>query len=492
MKVRVPIGTIPKSVVAFVGLGLAVFIREYYAMTVVGPMAEASVMWLVFLVTAVTLVIAALLYMKNPSLRITKTRGAVLALACLTAFSLALTFLNIVEANNVMFIVVASLHQIGSLLLVVAWCEVLFSFGSMRVGEALAGAMFIYAFCNVCTALVKADFARVLFVMIPILSALLLMWYCTKQDIEGEKASDLHVVAQNSLVLTSRNSAELKSMPFLLAVAVAVTIFLLRFSFGAISGAWVPLQEIMSISIFGQISNLIGTIASGSYMILLLKLCWNRSTVVALQLAALFSALLCVIMLQGSLDMFALLGIAPLTLGQKLVLLIVLLSPFLVDARNPLSALCISFACYMAGLGVCQVILVGLPGASFEMLALISIGFLALLTFYLFFLVNGRSSESALDVIDRMEQSVFNDAKGTLRLKLSETLVSRCLVLCRQCGLTQRESEVLFLLADRYNAQSIAQMLFISEATAKTHMRKIYAKAGVHSQKELIKRLEDL
>lgn len=425
----------------------------------------------------------------------TRAKGSVLAIACLTALSLVLSFSGVAEESSMTFVVLASLHQIGSLLLAVSWCEVLFRFGSMRVGEVFAGSMFVYAFCNVCTALVKVDFAPILFSAVPIFSALLLKWYCSKEDGEGETTGDSRIVAQNSLVLTRRNPAESKNASFLLAATVAATVFFLRFSFGAINGAWLPLQETMNASAFGQISNLIGTAVSGLYMLLLLSLCWNRSTVVALEFAALLAALICVIMLQGPLETFVILGTAPLALGQKLVLLIVLLSPFLVDARNPLSALCVSFACSMAGLGVCQGILVALRGIGFEALSLVAIGILIPLVFYLFFLVGGRSSESVQDVLDRLEQSVFNEAErsqveGFASAELPEMMASRCLSLSRQCSLTQRESEVLLLLADRYDAQAIARMLFISEATAKTHMRKIYAKAKVHSQKELIKLLE--
>lgn len=62
----------------------------------------------------------------------------------------------------------------------------------------------------------------------------------------------------------------------------------------------------------------------------------------------------------------------------------------------------------------------------------------------------------------------------------------------RQCGelaarykLTTRELEILQLLAAGSGKNEIAEALVISPATAKTHVRNIYAKLGVHSQKEL-------
>ena len=40
------------------------------------------------------------------------------------------------------------------------------------------------------------------------------------------------------------------------------------------------------------------------------------------------------------------------------------------------------------------------------------------------------------------------------------------------------------------NAKAIAEKLFISESTTKTHMSNIYRKASVHSQQELIALLD--
>lgn len=53
--------------------------------------------------------------------------------------------------------------------------------------------------------------------------------------------------------------------------------------------------------------------------------------------------------------------------------------------------------------------------------------------------------------------------------------------------LSARGSEVLFYLAKGFNAQYLQEKLFISEGTAKTHIRHIYGKMNVHSQQELMR-----
>jgi DNA-binding CsgD family transcriptional regulator len=56
--------------------------------------------------------------------------------------------------------------------------------------------------------------------------------------------------------------------------------------------------------------------------------------------------------------------------------------------------------------------------------------------------------------------------------------------------LSQREAEILFLLAKGYNRINIQEKLYISEGTAKTHIRHIYEKTNIHSQQKLIRLIE--
>lgn len=53
-------------------------------------------------------------------------------------------------------------------------------------------------------------------------------------------------------------------------------------------------------------------------------------------------------------------------------------------------------------------------------------------------------------------------------------------------GLTERESDVFELAAQGARKDQIAERLFISPATARTHLQRVYRKLGVHSQAELM------
>ena len=52
------------------------------------------------------------------------------------------------------------------------------------------------------------------------------------------------------------------------------------------------------------------------------------------------------------------------------------------------------------------------------------------------------------------------------------------------------ETEIMFFLAKGHNAAYIQEKLYISEGTAKTHIRHVYKKTNVHSQQELMRLVE--
>lgn len=62
---------------------------------------------------------------------------------------------------------------------------------------------------------------------------------------------------------------------------------------------------------------------------------------------------------------------------------------------------------------------------------------------------------------------------------------------CRY-GLTDREIDTLVLLLAGYNAADIGMLLGISTNTAKTHLKGVYSKTGVHNRRELISLLNEI
>ena len=67
----------------------------------------------------------------------------------------------------------------------------------------------------------------------------------------------------------------------------------------------------------------------------------------------------------------------------------------------------------------------------------------------------------------------------------------RCEIVGNTYLLSRRESEVMYYLARGYKSH-IQQQLYISEGTAKTHIRHIYRKLNIHSQQDLIHLIDEV
>lgn len=68
----------------------------------------------------------------------------------------------------------------------------------------------------------------------------------------------------------------------------------------------------------------------------------------------------------------------------------------------------------------------------------------------------------------------------------------RCEIVANTYLLSRRESEVMYYLARGYKSSHIQQQLYISEGTAKTHIRHIYRKLSIHSQQDLIHLIDEV
>ena len=76
------------------------------------------------------------------------------------------------------------------------------------------------------------------------------------------------------------------------------------------------------------------------------------------------------------------------------------------------------------------------------------------------------------------------------RGRYERTRDERCSALAAQFGLTEREAEVLRLLARNKRPREISDVLVVSVATVRSHVHAIYTKTGVHSAAELAKLVE--
>lgn len=108
---------------------------------------------------------------------------------------------------------------------------------------------------------------------------------------------------------------------------------------------------------------------------------------------------------------------------------------------------------------------------------------LTLISLLFAFLINPQSKEARYISIETAD---------TKRQTLSDfkTVIDRVRVLGDERNLTDREIEIAKLLALGRSKAYIAQELFITENTVRTHSKHIYAKLNINSKNELLKLLD--
>lgn len=135
---------------------------------------------------------------------------------------------------------------------------------------------------------------------------------------------------------------------------------------------------------------------------------------------------------------------------------------------------CFYVACIITAVALSNCITYLLPGQDSTFLVIAAV----LLAFSL--------SLSAIAGIDSIS-AVTNDNEGA-----SLNKDAQCRILAGQKGLTEREFDVLCLLAKGYSLKAIAENLVLSENTVKSHRRRIYLKIGINSRQSLISCIEEI
>lgn len=108
--------------------------------------------------------------------------------------------------------------------------------------------------------------------------------------------------------------------------------------------------------------------------------------------------------------------------------------------------------------------------------------YLALLLYFMLI-----ASTFCLELRDRDIQLIFSDVNADAAPMPQEfaDIDTRCANLAEKKHLTARELEVMQMLCKGRTKAYIAESMFVTENTVKGHTKRLYAKLGVHSKKEL-------
>ncbi len=117
----------------------------------------------------------------------------------------------------------------------------------------------------------------------------------------------------------------------------------------------------------------------------------------------------------------------------------------------------------------------------------------AIVIFSALFILNQRDLRTMTapnhKVGDDEVDGVDADARRDVSVRPRFTL--RCRALAQEHGLSSREAEVMLLMAKGKDAQAIAEELFVSYNTARTHIRNVYGKCGVHNRHDFIELIDN-
>ena len=93
---------------------------------------------------------------------------------------------------------------------------------------------------------------------------------------------------------------------------------------------------------------------------------------------------------------------------------------------------------------------------------------------------------------DRLESSHFRAILSACGMSWDSNPILKRAGQCRNRNLTQREIEILRLMASGYQYKEIARRAFVSFETVKTHAKHIFEKLDVNTRLQAIRRAEDL
>lgn len=505
--------------IAVAGLSLALYAFEARRMSSFQSVANSDLSTVWPQCVAIAAIVALLLvYRIRPRFKLHRHPfvGFGIAVAFTACSSLSANASLIINAP-----VLQSACHIGSsvcqLLLLTCWAEALALFHARTAGVIVALSFVALGAENAASALLKPDAAALATTLLPLLSTACLYWFKDRSDALDQYPELGGVLGRGGIDCALMPTSASRATIVGLICIYLLPLVCFTFAFGNIHYSWIPHQDGSATSLNIQLAAAIGSALAGVTVLALVTWFWGCRRV---QLYSLFVlpivlvALYLTSIVNGSLSF---LYVVPLNIAQKIVFFLVLLAPFLIpagDGRSPLSAWCIALALYQAGKSASTALSVSADPVLYNMLVVgaISILIVSNMTGLLLARPDERSSQTSKQGTETNEiarkarsgkdpdsqphePTGRNDAKkateattgniedSASRRNEGERHLKDIAITYR---LTRREEEILTLLAKGMTAHEIAETLVVSTATAKSHMRNIYAKLNVHTQNELI------
>ena len=396
------------------------------------------------------------------------------------------------------------------IIILISWISAFLALGPRHTAFALATSTAVCSGLNVLLAVLKPEAAWGATLTLPLISVLCLGSFRERLP-ESDKGED------NDLAFCKESRA-----PRAYLAMLAGSLFCYAVIFGQIHFQWVALQDGEKLSFAMQMGIAVGTLAAALALMALTRWLWSRRGIGLYGMFVIPLTLMSLWLSSYIESAWVFSYLVLLNLAQKLTNLMIILAPFTATRGAPsLGASWLAVLAFGAGKATSGLIeplansdigtvisalsVVGLLACGFAMVALDGTDETRRARHLEASSVKG--TPATVDTTSVPTVPPFEAAKGSSAYQpatpaniegeavLSEAFqrryASACGILARRYQLTRREEEILLFSGRGRTAQHIAESLVISPATAKTHLRNIYAKMNVHTQQEVISLLEE-
>ncbi|MBQ6585347.1 MAG: helix-turn-helix transcriptional regulator [Coriobacteriales bacterium] len=449
---------------------------------------------LIAVAPVLALVTLLLIYRSWPLFRLSRPAASI-AVALLLAVSFSVCFGGTqlpVESLPALTITMDCIYRITVVLMIIAWIERLLPLGAKRSLLVYALALIVYGLANGVLLLMQPAASMGIIALTPIISVILMLTLRHPSSSDDE----VDTAAGGPRIAASLNGN--KGMA--LAMGLGMSIFCSVFIFAGIHYAWLPLQDGGLHSLGIQMYAALGTAICGALLFFLVRNAWSRNSLDASRILILVFMLLAMYLASRTTAGQAVFVI-PLNIAQKICLALLFLCPFWYEnMREPLlfavgCFLVYRFAQLASSIhGYSPFIYDAIMFCCLALLLLQSIGIVFALS------ASPRNEAAAepkdLPVTPELPflQATAPSVEVSERTPKTRTpgaypppaaMDSELRDIQAEYNLTNKELEILDMLARGHTTTYICEALFISMNTIKTHRRNIYAKLGIHSQQEL-------
>lgn len=530
--------SIPALVVAVFGFGLALFSEESSRMSSLQSVAASGINQSIASFTAAfTLIVLAFIYKTNPKFRLHRQRpiGVIIGLGMSVCVLYNFKVLALPESSIAFFLAQCILRSLN-MALFACWAEVLVGLRARQMAVIFAVSLFALGGTNGLSAMLKAAGAYTIVALTPLLSIVFLYWFKDRLENDDAFQRSRHTYPYNGYA-GDRSLINKQANFFNSFLAFLLPLPCFSFIFGMIHNAWIPAQDGGSISTQIQLGAAMGTFLAGVLLLLLITYFWGRRRIELYSLIILPIIILTfylTTLLEGSLSVIY---ITSLNIVQKGALFYIWMAPYLVPSRHSSLAIwALAELLYQFGKGVSTLAInFIMPDSLIFITCITSVALIISVVIGIMLDQNKEPfvdreqnlepktnpclkenpydndicapvhapiepqlTESGQNTEGFLQTSTKEDSSSSLAQLSAETPKtqhacrseespqSSIVAIAKEYRLTQREEEVLGLLAQGMKASSIAEDLFISTATAKSHIRNIYAKLGIHTQSELL------